>query len=65
MVYFTLNEDDKRELREALILRFREGEFGPVTFRMEMRKLQISDHEIDAWRDAYIDECAANMRAGR
>lgn len=63
MLYsWNLQEGEKREFFTALVDRFRMGEIGPVTFRVEARRLRIAESEIDEMRDRYIDECAKCMR---
>lgn len=56
-----LTADDRRELFDALIVRFRCGEIGPITLRVHAREIGISDDDITAARDKYIDECTDNM----
>ncbi len=58
----TLTQDDIKELLEALVIRFRQGEIGPVTLRAELTKLGFSRSDIDEIRNMHIDECAKNMR---
>ena len=59
---FHLSDADRKELLEATVIRFRNGEIGPVTLRSEMRKLRFSEDDINEVRDLHIDECAKNMR---
>jgi len=58
----TMTQDDHKEIVESLVLRFRQGEIGPVTLRMELRKHSFSESDINEIRNLHIDECAKNMR---
>lgn len=58
-----MTSDDRAELFDALITRFRAGEFGPVTFRARATDIGIGADDIDHARNLHIDECARNMRA--
>lgn len=59
-----MTQDDRNEMRDSYITRFRAGEIGPVTFRDLCRRIGIDDAEITSLRNLHVDECADNMRKG-
>ena len=61
----TLTADDRNELFAAYVTRYREGEFGPLTFKIFCVRIGVSADDINAARDLHVDECAKNMRNGK
>jgi hypothetical protein len=60
MDYF-ISAEDRQELFQALIIRFRMGEIGPVTFRADAVKLRIDREDIDSAIRDYSSQCADAM----
>ena len=56
--------DNRNELIAAIVERFRLGEIGPLTLKNELRKLRVSDDDIQYYHALHVDECARNLRAG-
>lgn len=60
---FVLNSDDRKELVDAAITKYRRGEYGPISFQMRLRQIGGFDQdEITALKREHFDECARNMR---
>ena len=61
---YIINADDRKELIDAAIVNYREGVFGPISFRMRMRQIGgTPEDEITALINLHVDECAKNKRA--
>lgn len=59
-----LNRDDRQELIDAAIVNYRDGVYGPISFRMRMRQIGgVAEDEITALLNQHIDECAKNKRS--
>lgn len=60
----TMTQDDRRELVDAAITKFRSGEYGPISFQLRLRQIGGFDQDdINALKRQHIDECCKNMRA--
>lgn len=63
MGYNYLSHSEIRENYDALIQRYKSGEFGPITFKNKASELRIDADEIQADMQRHVDECARNIRA--
>lgn len=62
---YMINAGDRKELIDAAVINYREGGYGPLSFKMRLRQIGGMDRdEIDAMTRQHFDECARNMRTG-
>jgi hypothetical protein len=58
-----MTADDRAELYAALILRYRAGEVGPVSFKNEGINLGVDFNTVLEDKRRHLDECCKHMRA--
>jgi hypothetical protein len=58
-----LTHADRVELWEALIVRYRRGELGPISFAEEARAAGMNGDDIKGAIVEFREECAKNRRA--
>jgi hypothetical protein len=53
-----MSRDEREEMKDAYVQRFRLGEIGPVTFRAMMTKLGIDAFEVERLKKLHEQENA-------